>query len=70
MPTKEQVQAKRYKNSDKVPGVGDLLEGEDGSTYVVASVGGCPDMFRNCTFDGKFVLTHPEDFNYLGSRSW
>ena len=67
--TKEQVQAKRYKNSDRVPQVGDLID--TGSSLIgkvtVGQIGGIPDMFQNCEFNGVFVLTHPENCLYAGA---
>ena len=67
--TKEQVQAKRYKNSDRVPQVGDVIE--TGSSLIgkvtVGQIGDIPAMFQNCKIKGVFVLTHPEDCLYVGA---
>lgn len=60
MVTKEEVQAKRYKNSDKIPEVGDCVDTGD-ETQIVGQLGGCMPMFHNCTFDGVFCLTDPEE---------
>jgi hypothetical protein len=58
--TKEDVQAKRYKNSDKVPEVGDVVTNDANESQTVAQLGGCMSMFHNCIFNNRFVLTHPE----------
>ena len=66
--TEEQVKAKRYPNSDRVPAVGDFVDTGSGpiGRVCVGQLGGVPDMFQNCQFGGVFVLTHPENVTYVG----
>lgn len=65
MITKEQVLEKRYENSDKVPEVGDKVRSDSRTVYTVGQIGGCMSMFQNCTFNGVFVLTHPESLSLV-----
>jgi hypothetical protein len=60
MITKEEVEVKRYKNSEKVPEVDDVVD-TGYEKQVVGQLGGCMTMFQNCTFGSTFVLTHPEE---------
>lgn len=64
MITKEQVQAQRYSNSDKVPAVGDVVTSGQ-KEHTVGKLGGIAPMFQNCTFDDVFVLTHPAELKFV-----
>ncbi len=59
--TKEYVQSKRYSNNRVyIPTEGDIVrvKGIVGVTRV-DSLGGCYNVFHNCTFGDKFCLTTP-----------
>jgi hypothetical protein len=60
--TVEEVKSKRYKNSDKIPAVGDMVYFDNYKTsYVrVGVLGSTSAMFVNCSFDDILHLTNPE----------